>query len=614
MAIPDDEIAQVRDSTDIVALIGEQVALRKTGQRWTGLCPFHSEKTGSFSVNAEQGFYYCFGCHKSGDAITFVRETQHLDFLDAVRQLAERAGITLTEDNAESGGWRDKAVLYDAVERAVAWYHERLLQAPDAGRARDYLRSRGYDAETVRAFKLGWAPDDWDQLAKALRLTPEVATKSGLGFMNKREKLQDSLRNRVLFPIFEVGGRAVAFGGRILPTADGSPPARDGYIEPKYKNTQETAIYSKRRTLYALNWAKQDVVRASELIVCEGYTDVIAFFRAGVPRAVATCGTALSEDHFRVMKNFAKRIVLAYDADAAGQNAAASVYQWERAHEVNVAVAKFPRGMDPAELAREDPAALEVAVRDAVPFLQFRLDAVLNVADLDSPEGRARTAERALAVIAEHPSDLVRDQYVMQVADRCRIDAARLREGLARQQRSGDGPGPRESRTATIVRQAPSNEGERPELEALRLAVHSPDRVLPRLRAVLFADGLHRRAFESIELASSATAAIDAADERGEDDVVDLLRRLAVEEPVEPTDGGDLVTAVVAQLIRQATRAVLAQRQDAIRAGTVEVKDVFEEIALAKQLVDSLEGPDAEAVERELVEWLSTEEARDAPV
>ena len=169
MSVAPEEIAQVRAATDIVALLGEHVALRKTGQRWTGLCPFHEEKTPSFSVNAEEGLYYCFGCQASGDAITFVRETQHLDFIDAIRQLAERAGIQLHEDrDAGSGGWRDKSVLYDAVERAVAWYHERLLSAADAGRARDYLRSRGYDADTVREFRLGWAPDDWDQLVRAL--------------------------------------------------------------------------------------------------------------------------------------------------------------------------------------------------------------------------------------------------------------------------------------------------------------------------------------------------------------------------------------------------------------------------------------------------------------
>jgi len=605
MAIASEEIAQVRASTDLVALIGEQVALRKTGRRWTGLCPFHAERSPSFSVNAEEGLYYCFGCRASGDAITFVRETQHVDFLDAVRQLAERAGVELHEDDPDAGGWRDKAALYDAVGKAVDWYHQRLLTSPDAGRARDYLRSRGYDADTVRKFRLGWAPDEWDALVSALRLSGEVATASGLGFVNRADRLQDALRARVLFPIFDQGDRAVAIGGRILPSHEGAAPPRDGRIEPKYKNTQETAIYHKRRTLYALNWAKDDVIKQNEIVVCEGYTDVIAMFRAGVPRAVATCGTALTEDHFRVMRNFAKRIVLAYDADAAGQSAAASVYQWERAHEVEVAVCKLPEGMDPAELQRSDPDALGRAVAEAVPFLQFRLDAVIAAASLSTPEGRSRAAERALGVIAEHPSDLVRDQYVMQVADRCGIDASLLRQDLSRRGgRADQGP----ARRPTASRSEPSGEGSRPGLEAIKLAIHDPEGAMPRLSPVLFAIDLQRRSFEALEGAGDHFAAIDDAAARGEDDVADLLRRLAVEEPVEAVDGADLVGAVVAQLLRISTRRVLDDRQAAVRRGDLEAREVVDEIAVAKELVAKLDGSEAKDAEAELLDWLRKED------
>ena len=356
VGIPDEDVAQVRAQTDIVALIGEHAALKRVGRRWTGLCPFHTEKTPSFSVNAEEGFYYCFGCQASGDAITFVREMDHLDFVDAVRLLADRAGVALHED-AELGKDRKRRVeLLDAMERAVVWYHERLLRAPDAGPARDYLRSRGYDGDVVRRFRLGWAPDDWDALSRALKLSERILTDSGLGFVNKRGRAQDAFRARVLFPICDPSGRPVALGGRVLPPRAGELlPER---AEPKYKNSQESAIYSKRRTLYALNWAKQDVIARGEVVVCEGYTDVIGFFQAGVPRAVATCGTALAEEHFTLLRNFGRRIVLAYDADSAGQKATSRVYEWERKHEVDVVVATFPGGSDPGELARTDPEAL----------------------------------------------------------------------------------------------------------------------------------------------------------------------------------------------------------------------------------------------------------------
>ena len=203
MAIPDEDVAQVRAATDIVALIGEHAALKRVGRRWTGLCPFHTEKSPSFSVNAEEGFYYCFGCQASGDAITFVRATEHLDFVDAVRLLADRAGVALHED-AEAGKDRKRRTdLLEAMERAVVWYHERLLRAPDAGLARDYLRSRGYDGEVVRQFRLGWAPDEWDALSNALKLPERVLTDSGLGFINRRGRAQDAFRGRILFPIWQ---------------------------------------------------------------------------------------------------------------------------------------------------------------------------------------------------------------------------------------------------------------------------------------------------------------------------------------------------------------------------------------------------------------------------
>ena len=603
MSVAPEEIAQVRAATDMVALLGEQVALRKTGQRWTGLCPFHEEKTPSFSVNAEEGLYYCFGCQASGDAITFVRETQHLDFIDAVRQLAERAGIQLHEDaDAGPGGWRDKSVLYDAVERAVAWYHERLLSAPDAGRARDYLRSRGYDADTVREFRLGWAPDDWDLMVRSLKLPSEVASTSGLGFVNKAGRLQDALRARVLFPILDPGGRPIAIGGRILPSRGDAPAS--GRVEPKYKNTQETPIYQKRKTLYGLNWAKQDVVATGEIVVCEGYTDVIAFFGAGVRRAVATCGTALAEDHFRVMRNFAKRIVLAYDADAAGQNAAASVYQWERTHEVEVSVCRLPSGADPADLARTDPSALAKSVVDAVPFLQFRLDAALAGADVSTPEGRARAAERALAVIVEHPSDLVRDQYVMQVADRCRLDPTLLRDDVARQLRTGGARPLARPRRST---EASSVGGDRAGLEALRLALHDPASTLPRLSPVLFGDQVQRAAYDAIAMGAPHAELIDAASAQGEDDVAELLKRLLVEEPQRVPSGTDPVTSVVAQLVRHATRRVLREREAAVRSGELSARDVVDEISVAKELLGNLEGPGGAESERELIEWLQSE-------
>ncbi len=621
----------MRAATDLVALVSEHAALRQQGRRWVGLCPFHNEKTPSFSVNAEQGFYYCFGCHASGDAISFVREVDHVDFVDAVRFLADRAGVVLHESSEASGDRKRLAELYDAVARAVQWYHERLLSAPDAGRARDYLRSRGYDGAVVRRFSLGWAPDGWDTLCQALRLPERVAVDSGLGFVNRAGRLQDAFRSRVLFPILDPSGRPVAIGGRVLPGAG----AGTGRAEPKYKNSPETAIYVKRRTLYALNWAKHDIVATGEIVVCEGYTDVIGCFQAGLPRAVATCGTALAEEHFRLLRNFGRRIVLAYDADQAGQSAIARVYEWERRHEVDVRVAALPDGADPADLARRDPDGLREAVAAAAPLLAFRVDRILRAQDLSTVEGRARAAEAAIGAVAEHPDNLVRDQYVMRVADVTRVEPERLRERLAQGRDRAAPPGaggrtdgprrdaghagragrPGEAVTGAL-RAGPSGRasgapggtaarrphGSRPGLEALRLAVHRPELVADRLEEVLFPDDLQRRAFRVL----ASTPTLQDAVAQAEPDVADLLRRLAVEEPILPevlhTDPAD---PVVVLLVREGCRRALADRQAEGRLGHTALATLAEETVMVRRALEDLDDPvrRRDAADR-LVAWL----------
>jgi DNA primase len=573
VGIVEEDVARVRAATDFVEVASEHLALKRVGRRWVGLCPFHAEKTASFSINAELGLYHCFGCQAKGDVITFVREVEHLDFVEAVERLAAKAGIELRYDEAREGRGRQRRTrLIEAVEAAAEWYHQRLLTAADAAPARAYLRSRGYDGDVVRAFRLGWAPTDWDALARALRLPDDVLRDTGLGIVNRRGRQQDNFRGRVMFPIFDAAGKAVAFGGRALPGADG----------PKYKNSPETPLYSKSRTLYGLNWAKSEVVSTGEVVVCEGYTDVIGLAAVGVHRAVATCGTALADEHFRMLKNFARRIVLAYDADAAGQAAAERFYDWERRYEIDLFVAALPSGSDPGELARRDPDRLTAAVTEAEPFLRFRVERVLGAADLRSPEGRARAAEAAMAAISEHPSDLVRDQYLMEVADRCRIDAERLRRGVGPHGRAARRP----AATAT-----PRRDSGGPELEALRLAVHRRDEVVGRLHPALFADERHGAVFETIARAPTVHDAIAAADPG----TADLLQRLAVEEATADVDD------VLSQLLRRAVaRAVSTLEADA-RAAPEQALALSAAVGWLKVTVEDL--PDPDAADR-LVDWL----------
>ncbi|HEV7886713.1 MAG TPA: DNA primase [Acidimicrobiales bacterium] len=574
----DEDVARVKAATDFVQIASEHMALRKVGRRWQGLCPFHAEKSPSFSVNAEEGLYHCFGCQASGDVIKFVREIDHVDFVEAVERLAAKAGIQLRYDDATEGRDRKrKTLLIETMQQAVDWYHQRLLSGPDGAKARAYLRSRGYDGDVVRRFKIGWAPDEWDALVKALHAPVDVLKDTGLGFVNRRGRQQDAFRARVMFPIFDVSGKAVAFGGRVLPGGEG----------PKYKNSPETALYSKSGTLYALNWAKEDVVKEGEVVVCEGYTDVIGFFEAGVPRAVATCGTALTEEHFRSMKKFANRVVLAYDADAAGQAAAERFYEWERKYEIDVAVAALPPGQDPGDVAFSDPGALQTAVKGAKAFLAFRLERVLGKADLRSPEGRARTAEAALAVIAEHPNDLVRDQYLMEVADRCRIEPDRLRQMVGR-----------DGKVAPVRR--PEQRGARPEqagpeVEALKLALHRPEAVAHLLDEVLFEDELHRAAFMALAASATLHDAIESADAGA----AELLHRLAVEDTdAEPED-------VVARLADRAVTRVLHLLEAEARSAPDRFTELSPTVSWLRLTVEQLREPPTRVGAFEaLVAWL----------
>ena len=511
MGIVADDIAKVRAATDIVAIIAAHTEIKRSGRQWMARCPLHGERTPSMSVSPEKGVYYCFGCQRSGDVITFVQEIEGLDFAGAVETLAGRAGIQLHYDSRDEGAVRSrKTRLLEAVAQARDFYHQRLLDGRDAGPARNYLRSRGYDGDLVRRWKLGWAPDGWDHLARYLGLSDEDLRDSGLGFVNRGERQQDFFRARVLFPISDERGDVVGFGGRVMPGADG----------PKYLNTSaEAKTYDKSRVLYGLHEHRRQIVKEAQAVVCEGYTDVIGCAEAGIELAVATCGTALTEEHVRLLKRFsADRLVLAFDADAAGAAAAGRVYAWERKFELEVLVADLPEGRDPGDLARTDPDALHRAVEKAVPLLQFRVDRALAGADLSTIESRARSAERAVTVVNEHPDPMVRDPHVMKIAGQCRVDPDHLRRfaagGASMAPRLDDGG----NATAAVDRLTPED-------EALQLAIHRLAEVTNSLHATLFGDPVHREAFKAL----MDEGAVVAASDRVSPQAARLLHRLAVD-------------------------------------------------------------------------------------
>ena len=574
MAISDDDIDRVRATVSIVDVVGQHVQLRRTGRNWVGLCPFHGEKTPSFNVREETGRYKCFGCDASGDVFTFVQQTEHVDFIGSVEFLAAKAGIQL--NYTSTGQSKDRARrkrLIEGMETAVEWYHQRLLTAPDARPARDYLRSRGIDGEIARQFRIGWAPDEWDALASQAGVEEKVLDDVGLAFRNRRNRMQDALRGRVVFPIMNDGGDPVAVGGRILP----------GSADPaKYKNSPETPIYTKSRVLYGLNWAKGEIVRQNLAVVCEGYTDVIGFHRSGVPTAVATCGTAFTEEHVKLLKRYTSRVVLAFDADAAGQGAAERFYEWERKYDIEVSVAKLLGGKDPGDLAQSDPESLPLAIEQASPFLAFRIDRVLATMPSDTPEHRTRAAESAMAVVNEHPNVNVRKLYAGEVATRLDLPVHDLVLVAEKGGRSPEFTVP-----AARRRNAPRDNAE---FAVLAVLVQDWDAVAPWLAGPLFSDTANRQAFDSlVESDGDLEIALDRLDGQARD----VVERAAIVDVVvdAPMEARVLIAAAVRRELRRVIPGADSER--------------IASDAQARRLVEDLQDPHrAEDAAEWLLGWL----------
>src|SRR6266516_2446878 len=511
--IRDDSIAQIREATDIVALVGEYVSLRPAGgTRMKGLCPFHQEKTPSFTVESVKGVYHCFGCSEGGDAIDFLQKQASLSFVEATERLAQRAGIELRYEGravGERGSLGRKSRLVAAHAEAVAFYHQLLLSSPEARPARGYLSSRGFDRAAAERFKLGWAPgDQWEALVTHLRgkgYGSQELIDAGLAKPGNRG-LRDAFHGRVLFPIFDVAGDPVAFGARILDLDDqggsgqGGPEhggsGRGADRGPKYLNTAETVIWRKGQVLYGLNWAKVPIVQASFAVVVEGYTDVIACHRAGVTQAVATCGTALREDHFKLLARFTEKIVLAFDADTAGGNAAgrgvnelprpdqasggtgfaflgSSMGQLiaDRVAALTTYVLVMPAGQDPADLVVErGGAAFRALIDQAQPLVGWWLDRKLADFDLRNPEGKVRAARELVPLLRSIPDSLQRTEYARSVVQRLHLDEREYLAMVAGQQapsrvRVGEPKEPPRTRTPQL----------RVECEALKFALQHSD-------------------------------------------------------------------------------------------------------------------------------------------
>jgi DNA primase len=489
------DIDRVREATDIVELISEVTQVKKTGRSYMAVCPFHQEKTPSMSVDRGRGLYHCFGCGKGGDIFEFVKETRGVDFGEALDILATKAGITLVRDAADAQQRGRRASAIDALRRAVDVYHERLKKAPDAGPARAYLRSRGYEVDLIEEWNLGFAGVDWDTLSKTLRtggIDDRALADAGLA-RKGRHGMYDVFRGRLMFPIHDLRGDPIGFGARNLDEVDRS---QTNNPDAKYVNSAESIVYQKSRVLFGLDRARQAIDADHPAVIVEGYTDVIAMQQAGVPTAVATCGTALGDGHFDLLRRFTERIVLAFDSDEAGSRAALRSDDLEAPFrlDLDLRVAVMPDGLDPADLYQEGRGAeLVKAVDAARPLLEHRIESEVARHDLSGPEGRARALHAASGQLKRIDDSIARREYQRFVARLIGVELTEVEAAMGR--------GRRRRLQADQVREVPLD---RAESELLRVVLGNPPGM--QISASDFSDERLRSAFMAVEgqLATSA--------------------------------------------------------------------------------------------------------------
>jgi DNA primase len=538
-------IERVKEATDIVEVVSAYTDLRRAGQRFTGLCPFHDERSPSFSVNATEKLYHCFGCGVGGDVIKFVEEKEGLTFAEAVEALADRYGVEVEreeEDPRAEERRKRRARLGELLERTSAFFAHFLWDADEARKAREYLASRGLAEEVLREFGVGYAPSAWDTVLKrgqSAGYSIAELDAAGLLVKNKRGNPYDRFRSRIVFPIRDARGRVQGFGARAM-TPD---------QKPKYLNSPEGELYRKSRTLYGIERARPAIAKANRAVVVEGYTDVLACHQAGIGEAVAVMGTAITPEQVQLLAAHAEEVVLALDADAAGREAMLRAQRVASGKRVRLRVAAMRAGEDPADtLAGKGPGsdaadAFRKLVDDADDLPVFHVRTLLSDADLATPAGRDRTLDELVPVLNAMPDSITREELEREAASRLEADP-----GLVRR-RVGGYRAPAEPRRARPVVEAdpgPEGQGARAEPSPARplSARERRERSLLEMAIALPSDG-----FEFVQRLTPEHLSSPQM-ERAREWLVNHLDR-----PLEGLPAGDEeLVAVVTQLVMGSER------------------------------------------------------------
>ena len=428
MPIPDEFIQELKARTDIVAVISGYVQLKRSGRSMMGLCPFHNERSPSFSVSRENGFFYCFGCGAGGDAITFIRRIENLDYVEAIKLLAQRAGLTVPEQGRDDGTGRLKTRLYEANREAARFYHKQLY-SPSGKQALSYLRGRGLTEKTIIHFGLGYSPSDRFELVNHLRskgFSNAEIIQANLANESRKGNPFDRFSDRVMFPIIDLRGNVIAFGGRIMSD-----------IKPKYLNTSDTLVFNKSRNLFAMQFAKNKA--DGRLILVEGYMDVIALHQAGFENAVATLGTALTQEQAMLIKRYCDEVIICYDADEAGQKATARAISILRPTGLRIKIVTVPSGKDPDEFIKsygeQGSARFAMLLDRSGNDIEYRLKKLRSRYNIDITDQKVGFMTQAAFLISEIDNPVEQDIYITRLSSELGIEKSAFRQLVDRSNR-----------------------------------------------------------------------------------------------------------------------------------------------------------------------------------
>lgn len=504
--IPKEKIEEVKDRTNIVQVISEYLPLKKRGTNHLGLCPFHSEKTPSFTVNEQKGIYYCFGCNSTGNAITFIMKKEGVEFIDALRTLAHKAGVSIEEKR--TGPPDEREVMYGALKAAADYFTSQLAGLSGA-QAREYLKKRGFDGDISSRFGLGWAPNGWDGLVnylKGKKIPLPAAEKAGL-VGRKEDRFYDRFRARVMFPITDVKGRVTGFGGRCL----------DDSV-PKYLNSPETPVFKKGETLYGLYQARPELVKGASAIVVEGYFDLMALHKNGFTSAVATMGTALTPAHLRTLKGYTGLVYALFDSDEAGRNAAIRSLDMFLAEDLSCRAVVLSGVKDPDEfLGRNGPEALREAIAKAEPLMEFYLKELASSEDVKSPEGKKRYFDLARKHLSMVRNEAEKGHYAKVVAAILGIGEAYVTEGL-----KGKGEARLDRESEAVARPVSKRPAPLHETAVLKVIISHPELLSERVAAAV-------DLFQDPDLRTAGLAAVSLIKADGAVDVQALIEGIADE-------------------------------------------------------------------------------------